>query len=108
MCIRDRYSLFSPTPLDVWERYQDVYSDDEIFPVVDTEIGRLSALASEEILFPEIARILASKGAEIILHPTSEAARATHSPKSICAHARAIENMAYVMTAKSGGILGTD
>jgi deaminated glutathione amidase len=36
------------------------------------QIGRLAAIASEEILYPEIARALALRGAEVLLHSSSE------------------------------------
>ena len=49
-------SMFAPTPHDVWSKYLDIYGLDGVFPVAKTEIGNLSAIASEEILYPEIAR----------------------------------------------------
>ncbi|MFY8163321.1 MAG: nitrilase-related carbon-nitrogen hydrolase, partial [Brevundimonas sp.] len=44
-------TLFGPSPYDVWDHYVRVYGLDGVFPVADTEIGRLSAIASEEILY---------------------------------------------------------
>jgi len=99
-------SIFAPTPHDVWDKYLDVYGIDGVFPVVDTEIGRLAALASEEILYPEIARALAMRGAEIIMHPTGEMGMMSETPKAICRKARAVENMVYMVSANSGGIAG--
>ena len=43
-------SLYAPTPHDVWDKYLEVYGEESIFPVVDTEIGKLACCASEEIL----------------------------------------------------------
>jgi len=99
-------SIFAPTPHDVWDKYLDVYGQDGVFPVVDTDIGRLAALASEEILYPEIARALAMRGAEIIVHPTGEMGMMSETPKAICRKARAVENMAYMISANCGGITG--
>lgn len=99
-------SMFAPTPHDVWDKYLEVYSLDDVFPVIDTEIGRLAALASEEILYPEIARALAMRGAEIIIHPTGEMGMMSETPKAICRKARAVENMVYMISANSGGIAG--
>ena len=99
-------SMFAPSPFDVWDKYLEVYGADALFPVANTEIGRLGAIASEEILYPEIARICASKGAEILLHSSSEVSSPLPTPKSITRHARAVENVAYVVSANSGGLSG--
>ncbi|HEX8757282.1 MAG TPA: nitrilase-related carbon-nitrogen hydrolase [Steroidobacteraceae bacterium] len=99
-------SLFSPTPYDVWDRYIARYGKDSIFPVADTELGRLAAIASEEILYPEIARALALRGAEVFVHSSSEIASALATPKNIAKQARAIENLAYVVSANTAGIEG--
>ncbi len=99
-------SMFAPTPHDVWDKYLDLYGLDGVFPVADTEIGKLACCASEEVLFPEIVRALALRGAEIILHPTSEIASPDLTPKEIARRARAIENLVYVVSANSGGLYG--
>lgn len=104
---RRMISLYTPSPYDVWEKYLDVYGADAVFPVADTEIGVLGTVASEEILYPEICRMHAFKGAEVILHPTSEIGAPILTTKHICKKARAIENMAYVVSANSASIIGT-
>ena len=98
-------SMFAPTPHDVWEGYLDHYGEEGVFPVADTPLGRLACIASEEILYPEIARALALRGAEIFLHSTSEVGSPDLTPKDICKRARAIENLAVVVSANSAGIL---
>ena len=100
-------SLFAPTPHDVWDRYLDRYGVEGVFPVTDTELGRLATVASEEILYPEITRAMALRGAEVILHSSSEVGSPELTPKDIAKRARAIENQAYVISANSGGISGT-
>ncbi|MEM8814655.1 MAG: nitrilase-related carbon-nitrogen hydrolase [Pseudomonadota bacterium] len=97
-------SMFAPTPHDVWDKYVDIYGLDGVFPVVDTELGRLACCASEEILFPEITRAHALRGAEVILHPTGEVASPDLTPKDIAKRARALENLVYVVSANTGGI----
>lgn len=97
-------SMFAPSPYDVWDRYIAVYGKDSIFPVADTEIGRIAAIASEEILYPEIARAHALRGAEIFVHSSSEVASPLPTPKNIAKQARAIENLAYVVSANSAGV----
>jgi predicted amidohydrolase len=104
---RRMISLYTPTPYDVWDRYLDVYGADAIFPVAATDVGVLGTIASEEILYPEIARMHAFKGAEILLHPTSEVSSPNMTPKHIAKVARAIENIACVVSANSAGIYGT-
>lgn len=94
-------SLSAPSPYDVWDAYLDAYGLDGVFPVADTPIGRLAAIASEEILYPEIARCHAMRGAEIFIHPTSEIGTPNASPKEIARRARALENQAYVVSANS-------
>jgi predicted amidohydrolase len=74
--------------------------------VADTELGRLAAIASEEILYPEIARAFALRGAEIFVHSSSEVAGALPTPKNIAKQARALENLAYLISANTAGIDG--
>ena len=99
-------SMYSPTPHDVLDRYLDIYGEKALFPVIDTELGRLACVASEEILFPEICRALALNGAEVICHSSSEMGSPRATPKNTAKRARAFENVAYVVSANSGGISG--
>jgi len=100
-------SMFAPTPHDVWDRYLEVYSLEDVFPVADTAIGRLACVASEEILYPEISRALAIRGAEVLCHSSSEVGSPTETPKQLARRARAMENMAYVVSANTAGIFGS-
>ncbi len=100
-------SMFAPSPHDVWERYLDTYGLEGVFPVARTEIGNLAAIASEEILYPEIARALALRGAEVFCHSSSEVGSPIATNKDIAKQARAFENLAYVVSANTAGISGT-
>ncbi|KAF3890687.1 MULTISPECIES: nitrilase-related carbon-nitrogen hydrolase [Nostocales] len=100
-------SMFAPTPHDVWDKYLDCYGLEGVFPVAKTAIGNLAALASEEILYPEVARCLTMRGAEIFLHSTSEVYGKERTPKEAAKICRAVENMAYVVSANSAGIANT-
>lgn len=100
-------SMFAPSPHDVLDRYIDAHGPDALFPVADTAIGRLAAIASEEILYPEIARVLAFKGAELFCHSSSEIGSPLATAKDIAKRARAFENMAWVVSANTAGIEGT-
>jgi predicted amidohydrolase len=100
-------SLFAPSPYDVWDKYLDVYGADAVFPVAETEIGKIGCVASEEILYPEISRCLAMRGMEILCHSTSEVGAPMLTPKEICRRARAVENMCYVVSSNTASIKGT-
>lgn len=100
-------SMFAPTPHDVWSKYLDIHGIDGVFPVAQTSIGRIAAIASEEILYPEIARAHALRGAEIFVHSSSEIGSPLATPKAIARRARAFENCAYVVSANTAGIAGT-
>ena len=100
-------SMFAPTPHDVWSKYLDIYGADGVFPVAKTEIGNLAAIASEEILYPEIARAHGLRGAEVFVHSSSEIGSPIATPKMIAKRARAFENMAYVVSANTAGISDT-
>ena len=100
-------SMFAPTPHDVWDAYLDHYGLEGVFPVAQTSIGNLAAVASDEILFPEVARCLTLRGAEILLHSTSEVYGDARSPKQAAKLSRAVENMVYVVSANTAGIANT-
>ena len=100
-------AMYVPTPHDVWELYLDAYGYDSLFPVVKTNIGNLACIASEDILYPEVARCLAMRGAEVLLHATSEVGSPLLTHRKVAKLARAAENMAYVVSANSAGISGS-
>lgn len=99
-------SMFAPTPHDVLDSYLDIYGQEGLFPVVETELGRLACVASEEILYPEITRAHALRGAEVICHSGSEVGSLRETPGNIAKQARAYENMVYVVSANTAGIAG--
>lgn len=101
-------STLVPSPHDVWDAYLDAYGLDGVFPVARTSIGNFAAIASEEILYPEIARSHAVRGAELFLHSSSEAYTVTAPPKRIARLARAMENLAWVISANTAGIDNID
>lgn len=100
-------SMYAVTPHDVWSKYLDIYGLDGVFPVARTEIGNLAAIASEEIVYPEIARAHALRGAEIFVHSSSEIGSPMDTHKMIAKRARAFENLAYIVSANTAGIEGT-
>ncbi len=99
-------SMFAPTPHDVLDAFLDHYGAEALFPVIDSPLGRLACVASEEILYPEICRALALAGAEVLCHSSSEIGSPQSTPKNIAKQARAWENMCYVVSANSAAITG--
>ena len=104
---RRLHSMFSPSPWDVWDKYVDIYGIDAVFPVVKSEIGNLAVIASEEIQYPELARAFALRGAEVLLHSTSEVGSPALTPKDVAKRARAWESGCYLVSANSGGLYGS-
>jgi predicted amidohydrolase len=101
-------SMYTASPHDVWSEYRRHYTLEQVFPVADTEIGRIGAIASEEILYPEIARAVALRGAEILVHSSSEQGGLVPTTKHVARRARALENLAFVVSANTAGIAGGD
>jgi len=76
-----------------------------LFPVVETEIGRLGGFICYDALFPEVARQLALSGCEVFLGSTAWMDPYGRPPLdywTICCRARSIENMAYGIYTGSG------
>ena len=71
---RRLHSTLTPSPHDFLDDYVDALGWDALFPVADTEIGRIAMFPCREITFPEVARMFALKGAEVLLHPTNDSA----------------------------------
>jgi len=73
--------------------------------VFDTDRARIAILMSYDIQFPELGRIAAKKGAQLLLVPFSSANEDAYLRTRYCAQARAIENDVYVALAGSTGNL---
>jgi predicted amidohydrolase len=85
-----------PSPHDFMDKYLARYSMAEIFPVADTELGRIALIPCGEISVPEVARVLMMQGAEVILHSTNSPRRAAQEAAKVV---RATENMVYIISA---------
>lgn len=107
---RKFYSLTSKTtPADIYDEYtRRIGGPGELFPVLDTPLGRIGMLGCYDINFPEVARCLALRGAEILLHLTSEGIgphQADDGGWTIARRARAYENTCYLAMANTGPFL---
>jgi predicted amidohydrolase/GNAT superfamily N-acetyltransferase len=73
--------------------------------VFETDRGRVAILIGYDIEFPELARVVRRKGANIIFCPFSADERHSYRALRVCAQARAIENHVYVVMVGGTGIL---
>jgi predicted amidohydrolase len=85
------------------------YAED-LFPVVETEIGRLGAATCYDWLFPECIRQLALKGAEVLVRVSAYMDPWGATPPmdwwTLINRCRALENLAYVVAANQGASAG--
>ncbi|MDZ4372821.1 MAG: nitrilase-related carbon-nitrogen hydrolase, partial [Phenylobacterium sp.] len=91
------------TPGNIYSDYVARDGYDALFPVADTKIGKLGTLVCFDMNFPETARELARRGAEVLIHPTSEPHNARRHGWDIGRRTRAFENLAYVVSCGTGG-----
>jgi predicted amidohydrolase len=80
--------------------------DEPLFPVVETEIGRLGAAICYDWLFPEAIRALALGGAEVLIRVSAYMDPWGATPPldwwTLFNRARAVENFAYVVASNQG------
>jgi len=98
---RRLHSTLTPSPHDFLDDYVDALGWDALFPVANTEIGKIAMFPCREITFPEVARMFALKGAEVLLHPTNDSA--DFPGWTACKQARALENNCYLISTNAGG-----
>lgn len=96
-------TLPDTTPGSIYSRYVDKYGYDHLFPVVKTPLGCLGTIVCFDMNFPETTRALVRRGAEVILHPTSEPHGGGRSAWEMGRRTRAFENTAYIVSAAMGG-----
>ncbi len=81
-----------------WE-FQYVAGDD--YPVFDTVHGKVGLAMCSEVYMPEVARALALRGAELIFMPAGTDKRRLWTTWRTLIFARAIENLAIVVTTQN-------
>ena len=107
-----RYRKVNPwLPWEVHASPHDLAGYDEpLFPVVETEIGRLGAAICYDWLFPEAIRALALAGAEVLIRVSAYMDPWGATPPmdwwTLFNRARAVENFAYVVAANQGASAG--
>lgn len=73
--------------------------------VIDTDCGKIGVLVCYDVEFPELSRIMALKGMDILFVPFLTDTQNGYTRVRHCAQARAIENECYVAIAGSVGNL---
>jgi predicted amidohydrolase len=96
----------APSPHDFMDRYFDRYGVEGVFPVAKTELGNLAMIPCGEIMYPEAIRVLMFRGAEVILHPTSDIGTGDKVAWECAKRVRASENMIYLVSSNAGGVTG--
>lgn len=71
--------------------------------VFETDVGKIGILVCYDVEFPELARLLAEKGVQILFVPYWTDTKAAYLRVRRCAQARAIENECYVVITGSVG-----
>lgn len=99
--------LAGGTPGDVYSAYVERLGRDALFPVANTEIGRLATIVGPDVNFPEVTRALAMRGAEVIVHHTIEYHAGHREGWEHARRARAYENVCYLLAVNSGRHLGS-
>lgn len=106
LCKRDgsieRYEKIHVTPNE--EKVWGMKGGNEI-KVFDTDCGKIGIMICYDVEFPELSRILAEDGMDILFVPFLTDTQNGYSRVRNCAQARAIENECYVAIAGSVGNL---
>jgi predicted amidohydrolase len=106
--ILTRYRKVNPwIPWEVHASPHDIPNyTDELFPIADTEIGRLGVALCYDWLFPETIRQIAFQGADVLIRVSAYMDPwGTQSPMdwwTLFNRARAAENTCYVVAANQG------
>src|SRR5256885_1630426 len=106
--LRTRYRKVHPwIPWEIHASPHDLPGyREELFPVADTEIGKLGAATCYDWLFPEAIRQLALKGAEVLIRVSAYMDPWGATPPmdwwTLVNRCRALENLAYVVAANQG------
>jgi predicted amidohydrolase len=107
--IRNRAFLFAPdgSLAGYYDKVQPTGAEPFVkpganFPIFDLPFGRIAIMVCMDIYFPEIARIYALKGAEVLFWPTI-----THGPTQVGLESqlrsRAIDNSLHIVEANLAG-----
>lgn len=96
-------------PGDVLSEWLNTFGEESLYPVADTEIGRLACVIAADMYVPEVMRGMVLRGgAEVILNATASAALPEGNNFDIpiittmVRRVRAYENLAFVLMSNLG------
>ena len=98
------------SPHDMLDEYREVFGSDikDLFPVIDTEIGKLGTMTCHDGCTPEVSRALGYNGAEVICHPVAlQEVEGVSEPWDFwmfTRRTRAHDNMAYLLGSNWGTV----
>ncbi|MEM1395873.1 MAG: nitrilase-related carbon-nitrogen hydrolase [Pseudomonadota bacterium] len=98
------------SPHDIFDEYCEVFGGDikSLFPVLDTEIGKLGTMTCHDGCTPEVSRALGYNGCEVICHPVALQEVEGVSPPwdfwMFTRQTRAHDNMCYLLGSNWGTV----
>jgi predicted amidohydrolase len=98
------------SPHDIFEEYKAVFGGDisTLFPVIDTEIGKLGTMTCHDGCTPEVSRALGFNGCEVICHPVAlQEVEGVSEPWDFwrfTRRTRAHDNMCYLLGSNWGSV----
>lgn len=106
LCRRDgTYEKYEKLHITPNERNTWGMTGGEEIRVFDTDAGKIGVLICYDVEFPELSRLMANEGMQILFVPFLTDTQNGYSRVRNCARARAIENECYVAIAGSVGNL---
>lgn len=97
--IMGKYVRTTPKGPYIYDAWEVNYSEGEgPYEVYDTDFGKIGVLICSEMFTPELTRILALKGAEVVFYPVGGGLAELMRSFQIMVQARAVENLLYTAT----------
>jgi len=98
----DSYQKIHPTPS---EEYEWGMKGGNKLQIIESDMGKVGVLVCYDVEFPELGRLLADEGMQILFVPFLTDTQNSYNRVRICAQARAVENECYVAIAGCVGNL---
>jgi len=104
------YIGLGTSPHDIFDEYCEKLGGDikDLFPVIDTEIGKLGTMTCHDGCTPEVSRALGYNGVEVICHPGAiQEVEGVSRPWDFwmfTRRARAHDNMCYLLGSNWGSV----
>lgn len=106
LCRRDgSYEMYEKLHVTPDEMKSWGLSGGKILQTFDTDCAKIGILICYDVEFPELSRLMADQGMQILFVPFLTDTQNAYSRVRVCAQARAIENECFVVIAGSVGNL---